>query len=291
MLSFIYQLRDLIFRLQLKLFSTHRYEVDGSLESDSQKSNYVQSVLSILGSQRNFGQFRRKNSYREILEHLNFRQGSKYLHSIQELQNKLGLDLNWEELRRNDEVGNPIKYKFSEAGKISPTTLRYVNVGLQIQELFGASLNSLVEVGAGYGGQARILDELLKISKYTIFDLPEVNELIAKYLSHYKLDLNLEFDDVLKVTGKKWDLAISNYAFSELPKELQIKYVKDIFLNSRRGFVIMNSGRSNLTGRSGGKLRAKELLAMIPGSTILEEKPLTGPDNYLLTWGFEEIHK
>lgn len=291
MLSIVYHLRDLFFRLQLRLHSSHKYDVDGSLASDSQKSNYVSAVLSVVGDPKEFHEFRRKNSYREILEHMNYKQGSLYFDSIQEIRNKLQIDLNWEEIKKNDDVGNPIKYKYKSIGELSPTTLRYVNVGLQIKELFGDSLKSAVEIGAGYGGQARILDEFFGLASYTIYDLPEVNELIAKYLSCFKLNFNLQFGDIDQTEDTKWDLVVSNYAFSELPKSLQFEYVKKVFLNSRRGFVIMNSGLSNVTGRSEGKLQAKELLDLIPGSTLKEETPLTGPDNYLLTWGLEETNK
>ena len=83
---------------------------------------------------------------------------------------------------------------------------------------------------------------------------------------------------------KSWDLVISNYAFSELPYLVQEQYIKNVILKSKNGFMIMNSGRTNITGRSTGKHSISDLLKIIPNSRICEEEPLTGPDNFILIW-------
>jgi hypothetical protein len=48
--------------------------------------------------------------------------------------------------------------------------------------------------------------------------------------------------------------------------------------------MIMNSGRTNETGRSKGKLSINEIREYLPDSKVKEEIPLTGPDNYVLYW-------
>lgn len=288
MLTIFYSGRDLLFRIKLRLLSSHRYSIDDSLKSDSQKSNYIQAVTSIIENTDEFNHFRRKSAYREILEHVDFKLGRRYLNSILNIQNDLREPLNWGNLAQNDEVGHPVRYRFPSAGKVSPTTLRYVNVALQVKKLFGVDPHTFVEIGAGYGGQARIFNEFFEIESYTIFDLPEVNNLIEKYLSHFRLFVKVRFAKLERLQNEKWDVAISNYAFSELPRNLQLEYVHKVFLNSKRGFVIMNSGKTNFTGRSLGKLTASELTDLIPGSELMEENPITGPDNYLLVWGAEE---
>ena len=40
----------------------------------------------------------------------------------------------------------------------------------------------------------------------------------------------------------KIDLLINNYAFSELPKNLQIKYLEEVISKSTHGYMTMNSG-------------------------------------------------
>ena len=122
-----------------------------------------------------------------------------------------------------------------------------------------------------------------------MFDLVPVLELVRKYLSSFgnnQVKLNkVIFEDLRELPDKNWDLVISNYAFSELPKSLQLDYVEKVLTRSKRGFLIMNSGKSNISGFSKGKLTLKELEDLLPGVEILEEVPNTGPDNYVLVWG------
>ena len=47
----------------------------------------------------------------------------------------------------------------------------------------------------------------------------------------------------------------------------------------------MNSGNRNLTGRNNGKMTLDDLRRELPVDEIIEEKPNTGPDNYVLIWG------
>ncbi len=91
--------------------------------------------------------------------------------------------------------------------------------------------------------------------------------------------------DINDIKSKPYDLTISNYAFSELPYEVQKEYLEKILKKSKRGYMIMNSGRTNFSGRSTGKMTLKELNREIPTLEVREEYPKTGPDNYVLIWG------
>ena len=134
-----------------------------------------------------------------------------------------------------------------------------------------------------------MLNETQRINSYSMFDLVPVLELVRKYLSSFgnnQVKLNkVIFEDLRELPNKNWDLVISNYAFSELPKSLQLDYVEKVLTRSKRGYLIMNSGKSNISGFSKGKLTLKELEDLLPGVEILEEVPNTGPDNYVLVWG------
>ena len=251
--------------------------------SDSQKTNYEESVERILKTESNFTKFRRNFNYCEIVENVTYRQGLEYTNRIK----NLGLGkLNLKQVKRNDTFGKPIQFNYPDFEKISPTTLRYISVALEIKNIFGPELTGdFVEIGGGYGGQIAILKELFSIENYGIYDLPNVQSLIKKYLISINKFEHIEFLTLGKSEDRKWDLVISNYAFSELPKDLQETYINKVLSNSRRGYLLMNSGRENLTKRSKGKLNLEELQRLLPSFEIFEEIPKTGPDNYVIIWG------
>ena len=58
-----------------------------------------------------------------------------------------------------------------------------------------------------------------------LFDLPKVNKLIERYLNSHLLKGSYKTTTLNQEISEKYDLVISNYAFSELPKSLQIKYI------------------------------------------------------------------
>jgi hypothetical protein len=82
---------------------------------------------------------------------------------------------------------------------------------------------------------------------------------------------------------------MSNYAFSELPSDLQKIYIEKVLGKSERGYLIMNSGMTNHSGRSDGKLTLEELRKFLPEFQIFEEIPNTGPDNYVIVWGHNRV--
>jgi putative sugar O-methyltransferase len=187
--------------------------------------------------------------------------------------------------KSNDKIGNPAKHKYGVLGEISPTTLRYVAVAYEIKKIFG-SLDGfdIAEIGIGYGGQIRVLDEMFKINNFYGFDLPSVQSLALQYLVNFDLKTRIHMPKEINSGQFKYDLAISNYAFSELPRELQTEYLNGVLTRSRNGYIIMNSGRTNLTGRSDGKYSLHDLLASLPTSQICEVVPSTNRDNYVIYW-------
>ncbi len=274
----------MVFRIILKFTSSHNYSQNKDSISDSQKSKYQETINDILEDENKFENFRRNLRYREILEHVSYSLGKKYLNQINSRSHKIKIKLDWDTIKLNDSVGKPSLFRYPEIGRISPTTLRYTNVALEILELFGSQIKTVAEIGAGYGGQARILDEYLDLENYDCFDLPEVQNLIDRYIKGFQTKMRVGFPTLGDPDLKSWDLVISNYAFSELPYLVQEQYIKNVILKSKNGFMIMNSGRTNITGRSTGKHSVSDLLKIIPNSRICEEEPLTGPDNFILIW-------
>jgi putative sugar O-methyltransferase len=285
-ISVAHKLSDLPFKawnyLKRNAFNSSPFS-RSAIKSDSEGTFYEEAVENILSSESQFKRFRRKYDYREILEHVDFELGKEYFLRIKELDPQLKTAKKG--FNRNDSIGSPRSYHYPHFEMISPTTLRYIAVALEIEkEIDLQNTHKIVEIGAGYGGQAAILDKLIPNLEYFIFDLPLVQKLIGKYLSSLGMRnfTHMSLEDT--TTNREFDLVISNYAFSELPKNLQIEYLEKVLLKSKNGYLIMNSGRGNSTGRSAGKLSLEEISDRIPGLLVKEEIPLTSPDNYVIYW-------
>jgi putative sugar O-methyltransferase len=284
--SVAHKLSDLPFKswnyLKRNTFNSSPFS-SSAIKSDSEGTFYEEAVENILASENQFKRFRRKYDYREILEHVDFALGQEYFLRIKELDPQLKTAQKG--FNRNDSVGSPRSYQYPHFEKISPTTLRYIAVALEIEkEIDIQNIHKIVEIGAGYGGQAAILDKLIPNLEYFIFDLPLVQELIGKYLSSLGMRNFTHMSLADSIANREFDLVISNYAFSELPRNLQIEYLEKVLLKSKNGYLIMNSGRGNSTGRSTGKLSLEEISDRIPGLLVKEEIPLTSPDNYVIYW-------
>ena len=279
--------RDLFFRLRNKmrrliLSKTTFNETQG--KSDSQVTFYEQQLSRLLKSKKRLSDFRRKYDYREILEHVTYTQGKSYLEQIQEYSPQNYIEL-IEKNKANDLFGNPYEYQYPGVGRVSPTTLRYISTAIDIFETIRLNKESVVaEIGVGYGGQAAILERMYGIRNYSAFDLPSVIQLSNVYLNSVNSKLKFTSSGLSSDKNNTWDVVISNYAFSELHRDLQLSYIERVIANSKSGYMIMNSGRSNITGRSEGKLSLDEIRNYIPNLQVKEEVPLTGPDNYIIYW-------
>ena len=286
--SLFYRVYYIILRFisKLSMLYVKRFSDGERLLSDSQKTNYELTIDKLLKNEFSFDRFRRIFGFCEIVENVTYSQGFLYISRINHLAHGKSIprigDL-------NDNVGNPIRYNYPGFGRISPTTLRYISVALEIQNIFGPNLSGdFVEIGGGYGGQVSVLKDLFRINNYGVYDLPNVQTLIRSYLKSINKDVHVQYLNLENDENREWDLAISNYAFSELPKNLQVTYIDKVLSNSRRGYLIMNSGRENLTTRSEGKLSLEALQKLLPSSEIFEEIPKTGPDNYVIIWGHKK---
>tara|TARA_B100000767_G_scaffold254653_1_gene260218 strand:+ start:419 stop:1336 length:918 start_codon:yes stop_codon:yes gene_type:complete len=254
--------------------------------SDSENGNYASAVIRALKNQKAFDNFKRTYSYRKILEHVSEDQGGLYLDILEARKDSI-LSRGLSTVLISDQVGNPIKYNYARyENPLSPTTLRYLKVASDLKVLFGPSLGQVAEIGCGYGGQTLVNDQLLDVKSARLFDLPFVNKLIDRYLNAHLLNGAYATTVINKEEPRDYDLVISNYAFSELPKTLQLAYLKKVLVNSKKGYLTMNSGLGN--NRSTGKLTLSELTELLPEFRVIEEEPLTADQNYIIVWGHSE---
>lgn len=230
-----------------------------------------------LDDENAFNQFRAYHKYyNSVLEHVTQRLGQQYLDLL--LSTYPSITENWERVRLNDKIGKPRVYKYPFAGMFSPTTLRYTKVMADIYcKMGGFDIGKeVIEIGGGYGGQCRIINEFMSPERYTIVDLPVVNKLQEKYLSNYDT-CKLEFvsdHSLIQLKGRQFDFVISNFAFDELLPEFQEIYFEIIIRSSKHGYL---SGQYTHLGHMSID-RFKDWC------DIREYTPYLGSDYHIITW-------
>jgi hypothetical protein len=198
--------------------------------------------------------FKSNTNYNAILEHVSFEQGRDYIKYIKLLFPNISFNNVVEFVAINDKYGYPKKEKFAFSDGqtliCSPTSLRYVFHSLLILQHYKNknSCKNVVEVGCGYGGLflamcyfSKLLN--INIDTYSFIDLPEICELIKKYLEINSETINISYSihsaynygaDI-----DKTDLFfISNYCFTEISNEHRNKYIEILFPKISNGFIL-----------------------------------------------------
>jgi hypothetical protein len=91
----------------------------------------------------------------------------------------------------------------------------------------------------------------------------------------------LDYKDGTKISKETGNLVLSNYALSEVNRELQVEYFKKIVSNIGRGYLTWNA----LAEKQLGGLTIRDLQSFIPDSHVIQEFPLTAEGNVIIYWG------
>jgi len=245
--------------------------------SDNQA--YPQVCIQASNDYRLFNNFRRNPIYNQILEHVSEKQGNEYL---QVISNDSDILAAINDFKPNDSYGNPRMSEYPNIGMISPSTLRYIKVLVDIKTHFQTADNlNIVEIGIGYGGQCRVINAYYKPATYCLVDIQPALGLAQRFLDNYVLHSVLTYKTMNELGQRDYDLVLSNYAFTELPRTIQDIYLSKVILNSKRGYITYNE----ITPKEFNSYKSDELIAIIPGSQILKEEPLTHPKNCIIVWG------
>lgn len=228
-----------------------------------------------------FSEFRRSMVYNIVLEHTTLEDGARYLKEIPDSFTSA----EWSRFLENDMYGNPRRFRYKlgdELRMASPTTLRYVKIFHDICEMFDMSrVKRISEIGVGYGGQCRILSSECATDDYYLIDIPEALMVARAYLEKYPLTCMRYTDGTTLDKDIETDLFISNYAFSELRRDIQELYMNHVVRHAPRGYILYNV----LSNQSFGGYTAQEIADRFKDARILEEKPLTYAGNCLIVWG------
>jgi len=199
--------------------------------------------------------FKRDIRLNQIFEHSTVEQGFSYLNHVININRKL-LD----NVFTNDINGNPVIYNWGYGLYYSASTLQYIAVLVNLVQLCGSLDNlRIVEVGGGYGGQAKTVFDVFTPNCYHIIDLPEVTSLQYKYLH------NIEAVDCFtQPTGQEYDLFISNYALSEIPDN---GHLIELAGRCKHGYITCNTD-----------------LVTLPWVHDRRPDITNEPNNYILSW-------
>ena len=212
---------------------------DWSCIAQQDTTPYTEICAEAVENDEVYAKFKQDPRYTAILEHVPPEHGEEYAHTIQayELDGEM-----IEEFKENDEIGGANIVEYDEPfGRISPSTLRYIQNALDISYFFGeGELNKIVEIGGGYGGLCKTISCLCDFGEYHIYDIEPASKLQQKYLKEFKIEIiphNVpeKLEDI--------DLVISNYAYSELNEELQDLYYNNVIKNAKKVYMILNRGQ------------------------------------------------
>jgi hypothetical protein len=256
------------------------WTAQNQITSISHQYGYPELCIAAAQDENIFSCFKTFHDYRHVLEHVKPEQGQAYYDFVKENYGE-SLD-SLEACLVNDKQGKPLLHEY-QFGNWSPTTLRYFKVSLDIQHCFGETKEmNVLEIGGGYGGQCMVHDNLLGFKSWTIVDLPEVTKLQKRYLSDIKSDFNATSCYNVE-DNNNYDLVISNYAFSELTRKYQDKYIDAFMSNEEKIYMTVNF-IPQTDQRFRTMYRKEELLNRLNLSEF-EEIPNTHPENVIVMRG------
>jgi len=244
---------------------------------------YTKSIKTQLHLNPEEWNFKSNRDYTQILEHCNGRKAELYSHVIIK-KFKTFCKSNFDTLRNicklNDKYGKTKKYHLKNFMTCSPSNLRYLLHSLLfLEDVKKYKLNNIdiIEIGGGYGGLCFFIHNIaplyeININSYTIFDLLEPSLLQKRYLNA----LNIQKVNCCQIDNfdnlKHDSILISNYAFSEISKELQTEYIEKIINPyTTFGFLTWNF---------------IPVYNFVKNSVIEKEReyPLTGSGNYYVRY-------
>ena len=201
--------------------------------------NYRLSIKTQLNLNPEEWNFKSNCYYTAILEHCNGHHAEQYFDVIIK-KFKTFYESNFETLKNicklNDKYAKTKKYNLKNFMLCSPSNLRYILHSLLfLEDVKKYKLNNIniIEIGGGYGGLCFFIHNIaplyeININSYTIFDLLEPSLLQKRYLNALNIE-KVNFCQIDNFDNLKNDsFLISNYAFSEISKELQTEYIEKI---------------------------------------------------------------
>lgn len=141
----------------------------------------------------------------------------------------------------NKNIGNSSKHYSYEKKIISYSDIFHVNFYYEIEKYISKKKNTILEIGGGYGGLARMICNN-KNCTYILIDLPETNLISSYYLtSHFPNKKFLLYEEY----KNNKEIKFENYDFVILPPWVLTKNIKLDFCINLRSMMEMNTDSIN----------------------------------------------
>lgn len=230
-----------------------------------------------------FNTFKRDTNFTVILEHTSEEASRIFLQRILNEFPGYTKKIDWDKVSENDKLGAPILVEYPNAPSknklYSPSTIAYAFKALDIlRHMKNSNLTNvnILEIGAGYGGQCKMIFDMaplfnINIESYTLVDLYHPNKLQKKYLSElgYINKIFYQAFELLEdntISLNKFDYLISIYALSEFTERIRNNYI-NMLGDNYKYYLLWNTPAP---------------YDRYKNSIIEEERPKTGPFNLLI---------
>ncbi len=191
---------------------------------------FSENVFSLIKN-KNLDNFLRKSFIQKMFFVHNRFYNIKFLKNILNTKSKF-----WIDLLEENSIGNPVPFFLYK--KSSGNRIRHVYLLKKILDYGDINkIDSVIEIGGGYGCMLSIIKKINNNVDYTIFDLPEVNLLQYYYLKSNNINcdldninLNINLISKLELLKRKLNLlkknektilVIANWSISEMPMNLR----------------------------------------------------------------------
>ena len=243
--------------------------------------NYVRYVSRVPKSQKKLSNFRRNSRFTHVLADVPRHYVEEYVAYLRKEYPDLASRM--PEVAFVDQVGNPATFDV-DGHQLSGNLIRYQKVTGDLRKLFGPSIpGRIVEIGVGFGGQFLVADHFLSFEDYVMVDLLPVLHLAEAVCEQFLVHNSYRCITCNQLPEtERYDLVISNYAFSELPRSLQLRYLERVLCRSRRGYITMNAGTSDLPSEA-GPMTIGDIVKKIPEATVIRDRESV--DTSIVVWG------
>lgn len=200
------------------------------------------------------------------------------------------LDLPWQQLEAIDKVGSPKQTVDINGVKLTGVCLRFIYYANKVLDTIKHyPSKSLVEIGCGYGGFCATIQVIakhkkIKLDSYFMFDLPDVLNFQAKYLSEVLYNTGIRYENIRYLYSSdamkfkiNADYLMSFYALGEFDNDTKANYINSIVADVPHGLLLWNP-------HSGANASTDLLKAVHPTINVKQEYPLTSIDNKEVTW-------